>query len=57
MTQDNTPNTTPDEAAQAPQDSAQVATPQVPEVQELPPILQNTDSLEALMKKAAGQLH
>ena len=50
MTQDNTTT------EQAAKDAAQNAAPQVPDTQELPPMLQNTDALEALMKKAAGQL-
>ena len=61
MTQDTTQNTTADQAAQTSQDAAQKAaqnaTAQVPDSLELPPMLQTTDALEALMKKAAGQLN
>lgn len=60
MTQSATPNTTPEQAAlavQAAKDSAQNTNPQVPDTLELPPMLQNTDALLALMKKAAGQSH
>ena len=53
MTQDNTPNTT---ATQTAQDAAQNVTPQMPETIELPPQLQTTDALLALMQKASGQL-
>jgi hypothetical protein len=56
MTQDTTQNTVTEEAAQVAKDAAQSAAPQVPDTLELPPLLQNTDALEALMKKAAGQL-
>lgn len=54
MTQDNL---TTEQAAQAAKDAAQNAAPKAPDTLELPPLLQNTDALEALMKKAAGQLH
>lgn len=54
MTQDTTQHIT---AEQATQDAAQNATPQVPDTVELPPLLQTTDALEALMKQAAGQLN
>jgi hypothetical protein len=57
MAQDSTPNNTAEQAARAAQDAAQNAAPQVPDTLELPPMLQNTDALEALMKKAAGQLN
>ena len=50
MTQDNTQNTT---ATQAAQDAAQNVTPQMPETIELPPQLQTTDTLLALLMKAA----
>ena len=53
MTQDNT---TSEQTAQAAKDVAQNAAPVAPDTLELPPMLQNTDALEALMKKAAGQL-
>jgi hypothetical protein len=53
MTHDNT---TTEQTAQAAKDAAQKAEPAAPETLELPPMLQNTDALEALMKKAAGQL-
>ena len=46
MTQDNTTT----------EQAAQNAEPQAPDTLELPPLLQNTDALEALMKKAAAQL-
>lgn len=53
MTQDNT---TPEQAAQAAEDAAQNAAPKAPDTPELPPMLQNTDALEALLKKVAGQV-
>lgn len=53
MTQNNT---TTEQAEQAAKDAAQNTEPQVPDTLDLPPMLQNTDALEALMKKAAGQL-
>ena len=46
MTQDHTTT----------EQAAQNAEPNAPDTQELPPMLQTTDALEALMKKAAGQL-
>lgn len=56
MTQDNTKTEQAAQAAQAAKHAAQKAVPQVPDTLELPPMLQTTDALEALMKKAAGQL-
>lgn len=56
MTQDTTLNTTTEQAEQAVKESAQNTAPQVLDTLELPPMLQNTDVLEALLKKAAGQL-
>ena len=53
MTHDNT---TTEQTAQAAKEAAQTAVPVAPDTLELPPMLQNTDALEALMKKAAGQL-
>ena len=59
MTQDTMNGNTPAQTAQAAQavkDLAQDAAPRAPDTLELPSMLQNTDALEALMKKAAGQL-
>lgn len=53
MTQDNT---TTEQVEQTAKDAAHNAEPVAPDTLELPPMLQNTDALEALMKKAAGQL-
>ena len=50
MTQDNTAT------EQAAQDATQNAAPKAPDTLELPPMLRNTDALEALLKKAAGQV-
>jgi hypothetical protein len=57
MTENTTQNTTTEQPVQPAQQAVQSASPQTPETLDLPAMLQNTDALEALMKKAAGQLN
>lgn len=56
MTKNSSHDVAPVQEAQATPTPAPDAIPDFVDARDLPPLLQNTDALEALLSKAAGQL-